>query len=323
MIVVTSANGRIGIEAAIDILRSGGSALDAVEAATRLVEANPDDHTVGYGGYPNLLGEVELDASIMDGRTLHAGAVGGLKGFRHPISVARRVMTDLPHVLLVGEGAARFAREIGMTEETLLTPEAEAVYRQGLTNQLPSDKQDWIRDGIEGNLARLARMTADPEHAAGTVNFIALDKHGDIACAVSTSGWAWKYPGRIGDSPLIGAGNYADNRFGACACTGWGELAIRCSTARSVMLYQRLGWGLEQACNQAMEDLAAASDDPSTAIMNLVAINRDGRPFAMSTVPNRTYVWMTTEMQEPIEEPRVVVNLQEAHDRMKERKGDE
>ena len=118
MIVVASANGRVGIGAAIEILRAGGSALDAVETATRLVEANPEDHTVGYGGYPNLLGEVELDASIMDGRTLSAGAVGGLKGFKHPISVARRVMEDLPHVLLVGEGAARFAREIGWPRRT-------------------------------------------------------------------------------------------------------------------------------------------------------------------------------------------------------------
>lgn len=317
MIVVTSANGRIGIVAAIDILRSGGTALDAVEAATKLVEANPDDHTVGYGGYPNLLGQVELDASIMDGRTLQAGAVGGLQGFKHPISVARRVMTDLPHVLLVGEGAARFAREIGLTEEDLLTPEAEAVYRQGLANQLPPDKQDWLQGGIQDNLARLASITADPEHAAGTVNFIAKDRDGNIACAVSTSGWAWKYPGRLGDSPLIGAGNYADNRFGACACTGWGELAIRCGTARSVVLYQRLGWGLEQASTQAMEDLAAACDDPAQAIMNLVAINRDGRPIGMSTTAGRSYVWMTPEMHEPAEEDRVVIDLHDAFARLR------
>src|SRR5689334_2921775 len=124
MIVVTSANGVIGLPAAVEILRAGGTALDAVEAATRLVEANPDDHTVGYGGYPNLLGEVELDASIMDGRTLRAGAVGALKGYRHPISVARKVMAELPHVLLVGEGAARFAAEMGFEAEDLLTEPA-------------------------------------------------------------------------------------------------------------------------------------------------------------------------------------------------------
>lgn len=310
MIVVTSANGIVGIRHAMEILRGGGSAVDAVEAATRLVEANPDDHTVGYGGYPNLLGEVELDASIMDGRTLRAGAVGALKGYKHPITVARKVMDELPHVLLVGEGAARFAAEMGFTHEELLTDEAAAVYRQGVEGTLPEAKRgDWLSGGIEGNLARLARIAADPERAAGTVNFIAQDRDGNLACAVSTSGWAWKYPGRLGDSPIIGAGNYADNRYGACGCTGWGELALRCSTAHSVVLYQRLGFGLEQACRQAMRDLASAADDPKNAIMSLVAINRDGRPIGMTTVPGRTYVWMTEEMQEPIEEPRIVIDL--------------
>ncbi|MBA3944570.1 MAG: N(4)-(beta-N-acetylglucosaminyl)-L-asparaginase [Herpetosiphonaceae bacterium] len=318
MIVVTSVNGRVGIEAAVEILRAGGTALDAVEAATRLVEDNPDDHTVGYGGYPNLLGQVELDASIMDGRTLQAGAVGALQGFRNPISVARRVMTDLPHVLLVGEGAARFAREIGLQEENLLTPTAEEVYRQGLSNQLPTDKQDWLQDGIQSNLARLTNLAADPEHAAGTVNFIAQDRDGNIACAVSTSGWAWKYPGRLGDSPIIGAGNYADNRYGACGCTGWGELAIRCGTARSVVLYQRLGWGLETACYQAMHDLVVAAPDPANAMMSLIAINREGRPVGMTTVPDKTYVWMTPDLQEPVEEPRLHVELQKVAERGKE-----
>jgi len=313
VIVVASANGKIGLPAAMEILKAGGAALDAVEAATRIVEANPDDHTVGYGGYPNLLGEVELDASIMDGRTLHAGAVGALKGFLHPITVARRVMDDLPHVLLVGEGAARFAREIGMREEELLTPAAEEVYRQGLAGALPEDKRSWLRGGIETNLTRLVNLAADPEHAAGTVNFIARDAAGDIACAVSTSGWAWKYPGRVGDSPLIGAGNYADNRYGACACTGWGELAIALGTARSVVLYQRLGFGLEQACRQAMEDLAAACADPADAIMNLVAINREGQPLAMSTARDRSFVWMTADMDEPVEEARIFVDLLAPH----------
>ncbi len=309
MIVVASANGKIGMERAMEVLRAGGSALDAVEAATRIVEANPDDHTVGYGGYPNLLGEVELDASIMDGRTLRAGAVGALKGYRHPISVARKVMEELPHVLLVGDGAARFAAEMGFEAENLLTEAAAEVYRQGISGALPDDKRDWLQGGIEGNLARLARITADPERAAGTVNFIAQDREGNIACAVSTSGWAWKYPGRLGDTPIIGAGNYADNRYGACACTGWGELALRCSTAHSVVLYQRLGFGLEQACRQAMRDLARAADDPANAIMSLIAINRDGRPTGMTTVPGRTYVWMTDEMSAPVEEPRVVIDL--------------
>jgi beta-aspartyl-peptidase (threonine type) len=313
MIVVASANGSVGIGAAIEILRAGGSALDAVETATQLVEANPEDHTVGYGGYPNLLGEVELDASIMDGRTLAAGAVGGLKGFKHPISVARRVMEELPHVLLVGPGAARFAREIGMVEEQLLTPAAEKVYRQGVAGALPEDKRSWLTGGIETNLSRLVKLTADPEHAQGTVNFIAQDQAGDIACAVSTSGWAWKYPGRLGDSPLIGAGNYADNRYGACACTGWGELAIRLGTARSVTLYQRLGFGLEQACRQAMEDLAAGVRDAQEASMNLIAINHQGQPIGMSTATGRSFIWQSPDMNHYVEEARIVVDLGALH----------
>jgi beta-aspartyl-peptidase (threonine type) len=113
---------------------------------------------------------------------------------------------------------------------------------------------------------------------------------------------------------VIGAGNYADNRYGACGCTGWGELALRCSTAHSVVLYQRLGFGLEQACRQAMRDLASATDDPASAIMNLVAINRDGRPIGMTTVPGRTYAWMTDQMDEPVEEPRIVVDLSGANE---------
>jgi L-asparaginase / beta-aspartyl-peptidase len=309
MIVLTSDNGMIGVREAMEVLRRGGSALDAVEAGTRIVEANPDDHTVGYGGYPNLLGEVELDASIMDGRTLRAGAVGALKGIKHPISVARKVMDELPHVLLVGEGAARFAAEMGFEAENLLTEEAAEVYRQGISGALPDDKRDWLNDGIAGNLARLSRLTADPDRAAGTINFIAQDGDGNIACAVSTSGWAWKYPGRLGDSPIIGAGNYADNRYGAAACKGWGELALRCNTAHSVVLYQRLGFGLEQACRQAMRDLTSATDDPSTVVLHLLALNRDGRPIGLSSVPNKTFVWMTDDMESPIEEPRIHIDL--------------
>jgi beta-aspartyl-peptidase (threonine type) len=203
MIIIGSSNGRVGIAAGWAILQAGGSALDAVEAATRLVEDNPDDHSVGYGGYPNLLGEVELDASIMDGTTLRAGAVGALKGYRAAISVARRVMEDLPHVVLVGDGAARFAAEIGMPRENLLTDHSERVWRAGLEGRTLIDWQG-APELLAALLKRSAALTQDPEHVTGTVNFIAQDRQGRIASAVSTSGWAWKYPGRLGDSPIIG-----------------------------------------------------------------------------------------------------------------------
>ena len=174
MIVVASANGRVGIEAAMDVLRRGGTALDAVEVGTRLVEDNQEDHTVGRAGLPNLLGEVELDASIMDGRTLGAGAVAGIKGYPNPISIARRVMTDLPHVLLVGEGAARFAAESGFHEDELLTEETRRIWQERLEGKLPAN-------ATPGDIAFYAKMrewsrlATVPEKVAGTVNFLARD----------------------------------------------------------------------------------------------------------------------------------------------------
>ncbi|MCU0493310.1 MAG: N(4)-(beta-N-acetylglucosaminyl)-L-asparaginase [Chloroflexaceae bacterium] len=304
-IIIASSNGSVGIDAGWEMLTRGGSALDAVEAATRLVEDNPDDHSVGYSGYPNLLGEVELDASIMDGSTLRAGAVGGLRGYRYALSVARRVMEELPHVLLVGEGAARFAAEIGMQPENLLTPEAEQTWRAGIEGHATLD---WagISELVAQLLKRSAQLTRDPEHATGTVNFIAQDAAGHIASAVSTSGWAWKYPGRLGDSSIIGAGNYADSRYGAAACTGWGEAAIRAGTARSVVLYLKAGYTLETACREAFGDLQPIMRGTPNA-MSLVALDRHGNHCAFSTSEDRTYVYRTDGMASAVELPRLVV----------------
>jgi beta-aspartyl-peptidase (threonine type) len=308
MIIIASANGDIGLPAAWAILQSGGAAIDAVEAAARLVETNPDDHSVGYGGYPNLLGEVELDASIMEGTTLRAGAVGGLKGYRHPISVARRVMDDLPHVLLVGAGAARFAAEIGMPHEDLLTEAAAHAWREGIAGRLPEDFRDAHGTIIAGLLRRATHLATDPERVAGTVNFIAQDSAGRIASAVSTSGWAWKYPGRLGDSPIIGAGNYADDRYGAAACTGWGELAIRAGTARSVVLYLKLGYALEDACREAFRDLGALHADPQQILMSMVALDRHGNHCAVTTSEGRAYVYQADGMTEHASLPRLIVD---------------
>ena len=305
MFLIASGNGDVGMDAAWAVLERGGSALDAVEAGTRLVEDNPADHSVGYGGFPNLLGEVELDASIMDGTTLRAGAVGALRGYRAAITVARAVMRELPHVLLAGEGAARFAAELGLPREDLLTPEAEAVYREGIAGRLPSPFRDAQGAVVSELLRRAATIAADPERAAGTVNFIARDAAGHIASAVSTSGWAWKYPGRLGDSPIIGAGNYADSRYGAAACTGWGELALRACTARSVVLYLKLGMGLEAACRAAFADLADLNADPAKIIMSMVAVDARGNLLAVSTAPERDYVYRTAEMSGYARAPRL------------------
>ena len=132
MIVVASSNGEVGIKESMQILKSGGKALDAVEAGIRLVESNPEDHTVGYSGYPNILGEIELDASIMDGRSLTAGSVGALKGFLHPISIARKVMEETPHVLLVGEGADQFADVMGFEPVELVTESGRDIHKEFL-----------------------------------------------------------------------------------------------------------------------------------------------------------------------------------------------
>jgi beta-aspartyl-peptidase (threonine type) len=303
MIVVASANGRVGIAAAMEVLRRGGSALDAVEAGTRLVEDNVEDNSVGTGGLPNLLGEVELDASIMDGRTLATGAVAALKGYPNPIAVARRVMTDLPHVLLAGEGAARFAAECGFERAELLTEQARRIWQERMEGKFPTFfNQSEI--AYINRMREFVQLATDPEKVMGTVNFLARDRAGNIASAVSTSGWAWKYPGRLGDSPIIGAGNYCDNRYGAAACTGRGEMAIRASTARSVVLYMKLGMTLEQALTEAMQDLWPL-EDPYYGRMNIVAMDAAGNPAAASNDAGATYIYMTDEMDTYIEAPRL------------------
>ena len=304
MIVTASANGKVGIKAAVQVLRDGGTAVDAVEAGIRLVEANPDDHTVGYGGFPNLLGEVELDASIMNGRTLESGAVGAMKGYLHPISIARKVMETLPHVLLVGAGAERFAAEMGFPRQELLTEAARDIWARRLQKDMPPhiftrlQEQKELRDWV--------RLATDPERAKGTVNFIAQDGNGDIACGVSTSGWAWKYPGRLGDSPVIGAGNYADNRYGAAACTGMGEMSIRSATAHSLVFYMKMGLPLEEAGIRAMNDLNDL-DGRFLSVMNIIALDKDGRPAGFTSSKGRTYIYQTADMDEPVEAPRIYV----------------
>lgn len=304
MLVVASANGQVGIQEAMRVLRNGGSALDAVEAGVRLVESNPDDHTVGYSGLPNLLGEVELDASIMDGRTLQAGAVGAVKHYEHAISLARKVMEELPHVMLVGSGAERFAREMGFPERNLLTPEAEKVWREIFEGDVPSVYRERMR--YLDSIRRFAKLAVDPERPNETVNFIAMDAQGNLAAGVSTSGWAWKYPGRLGDSPVIGAGNYADNRYGAAACTGRGEMAMRLCTAHSIVMYLKMGMSVTDAGTTAINDLAYLVD-PYFGRVSIIATDARGNHAAFSNAPDTTYVYMTDSMETHVEAPRTYV----------------
>jgi beta-aspartyl-peptidase (threonine type) len=294
-VLTGSSNADVGFEQGASVLRSGGSAIDAVIATIREVEANPDDHSVGYSGLPNLLGDVELDASIMDGRGLRAGSVGALQNHQDAIELARRVMDELPHVLLAGAGAERFADEQELPRVELLTDEAKAVWLERADPTLQRSKY------YERMSELVKAATSDPqfpEPPHGTVNVIARDAAGDIACGVSTSGWAWKYPGRLGDSPIIGAGNYADNRYGAAACTGRGEMAQRCLTAHSVVTFMRFGKSLEAALRIAAEDLHDL-DDPYASEMNIVAIDADGNHNAVSTAKGKTYIFQTYAMRAP------------------------
>jgi len=309
MIIIASANGSVGIDEAMQVLKNGGSAMDAVETGIRLVEANPDDHTVGYNSWPNIIGELELDASIMDGKTLNTGAVAAMKGFPYALSVARQMMErKLPHVLLAGEGAERFAREIKAEHwETMLTDDVKAVWEKRLS-QSRSDGATVTFDD-DSPLQEWVKLATDPERVTSTVNFIAIDKNGDICTGVSTSGWAWKYPGRVGDSPIIGAGNYADNRYGACACTGMGEMAIRASTAHSVVLYMKMGMSVTEASQQAMEDLRDLGGDYIGG-MNLIALDKNGEHVGMTSMTGRSYVYQTGDMNAFKNIPRTHVEIQ-------------
>jgi beta-aspartyl-peptidase (threonine type) len=305
VIIIASSNGDIGLKQGWDILKKGGTAIEAIEACTWPVEDNPLDNSVGYGGYPNVLGQVELDASIMDGKNLRAGCVGAIKGIRHPISVARKVMEELHHVMLVGEGAEMFAREKGFKTENLLSPEAEKTWRDGLAGKFGPE---WANDGlanIKALISQASALATDPQKVAGTVNFIAIDGHGNMASAVSTSGWAWKYPGRLGDSPIIGAGNYCDNRFGGAACTGLGEIAIRCSLARTTVMNMRYGMSVEEAVHSAFVDMRTLDMPKDKVNMNMIALDAKGRHFAMSTNAKADYAYIADDMDAPALVPRM------------------
>ena len=297
------------LHAGARILKDGGSALDAVEASTRLVEDNPGDSSVGSGGIPNILGVQEMDASVMCGKTMKTGAVGAIKGFIHPISVARMLLEEAPHVLLVAEGAENFARVMGCEEGELETEESRKVYRAFVDDAFEhegiDESQVWVVDYASSQSLRewYARL-ADEHH--GTVNVQAMDVGGNIACAVSTSGTALKFPGRLGDSPIIGAGNYCDNRFGAAACTGRGELSIRNSTARTLIHYLAGGLGVEAAAVRAMQDIHALN---SFGGMNCLVMDADGNTMSATTVVDRESVhwFMDVDSSEP--EKRVGVNV--------------
>jgi beta-aspartyl-peptidase (threonine type) len=238
------------------------------------------------------LGEVELDAAMIDGSSFRSGAVGALKGFLHPISVSRVALERLPHEMLVGEGAARFAAEIGAETADNLIPNSEGVWREWFeANVSAADREKWP----DVPLAELCQQAIDPKKGMDTTVFLSLDGKGEIMPGVSTSGWAWKYPGRLGDSPIIGAACYADSRYGAAACTGTGKMAIRAGTSRAIVLYMKMGLSLAAAVDEAIDDLRQLRGGLIQRI-TLHAIDRAGRHrvVAVNADAQLTY-WMWRE----------------------------
>ncbi len=296
--MIASERGEVGLAAGIDLLRSGASAMDAVEAAIRIVESDEDNNTVGVGGLPNLLGEVELDASVMDGATRRAGAVAAVTGFPHPISIARAVCERLPqHLLLVGAGAERFADGAGFERGPTLTEVARQKWRDGLSDAGIEAAEARFGPGERAYrqqvLERLAAMPV-PDPPWDTVNVLALDAAGNLAVGVSTSGYPWKYPGRISDSAIIGAGNYCDNAVGGAACTGRGELAIRGTTARAVLYALAADGDPAKACAEALAETLGLPDEFRSPLQAL-CLTPDGRHGGASTKPGSTYSVMTAE----------------------------
>ncbi|QNK82645.1 N(4)-(beta-N-acetylglucosaminyl)-L-asparaginase [Nakamurella sp. PAMC28650] len=311
-VVIGSERSEVGLPAAMEILLSGGSALDAVETALRRCEDNLEDHYVGTGGLPNARGEVELDASIMIGSSRAFGAVAALKGYPNPISVARAVLEKLPqHALLVGEGAAFFAQECGFATADLLTDEARRLWREALGPSVESVEGENTAAGAGDEAYRaasleLVRRLAPHDGPWGTINVLALDRSGELVVGVSTSGYPYKYPGRVGDSAIAGAGNYCDLRYGGAACTGRGELSMRAIGARAVVERLALGDDPESACAAMLTD-AATLPDEFRAELRTLALTFDGRHGGAAGQVGSVYALMTATSAEPEFRARRVV----------------
>jgi N4-(beta-N-acetylglucosaminyl)-L-asparaginase len=245
-----------GFPTTVQMLREGAISLDAMVAGISKVESEVKVRSVGYGGWPNMLGNMELDGAVMDGNTRDVGTVGAVPNTLPVARLAHEVMKRLPHVMLTGDGARRFASEIGFSEDDVLFEDSKRVWWERLEKELSPEE---LAKFPNIPLAPLSRTITDPERVRDTTVFLSADPARGIHAATSTSGWAWKYPGRLGDSPIPGAGFYADSRYGAAACTHTGEMTMRCSTARTVVLALKFGYSLSDAVKLAVEELKELS----------------------------------------------------------------
>jgi N4-(beta-N-acetylglucosaminyl)-L-asparaginase len=259
-VVVSSANGLRAVTRAMELIREGSDALDAVIAGVNIVENDPDDTSVGYGGLPNEEGVVELDAAVMHGSTHRAGAVAALRNIKNPSSVARTVMERTDHVLLVGEGALRFARAHGYKEEDLLTAKARQAWLNWKENL--SNRDDWLppHTAEDKDIGEITDPLLRDAFGAffrhtGTIHCSGIDLKGNISCVTTTSGLAFKIPGRVGDSPIIGAGLYVDNPVGSAGSTGRGEINLVNCSCRMVVEAMRNGKSPEQACLDVLQSI--------------------------------------------------------------------
>lgn len=232
------------------ILEKGGRAIDAVEKGINNAELDPANTSVGYGGLPNQEGEVTLDAVMMWGPSHAAGAVGCIKRIRRPISVARRVLEKTTHTFLVGEDATRFAVDQGFPEENLLTPDAKRTWEKWKANPKRRDFRNH-----------------------DTIGMIAIDRNGDVCAGCSTSGLAWKIPGRVGDSPIVGAGAYCDNGVGGAAATGNGDVMMRFCPAFLAVELMREGASPAEACARSLSRITKKGYKTGAC---LIAVNRKG-----------------------------------------------
>ncbi len=294
-LIISSANGLHALDKGMDILQQGGDTLDAVIAAVTVVEDDPTVDSVGYGGLPNEEGEVELDASCMHGPTGRAGSVASVRRIKNVARLAKTVMEKTNHVMIVGDGARRFGVDEGFEQINLLTEHSRLIWlawkASTSLNWRPGiDSPDWkervssIFDNDAEKIAYAERVIAHPP--TGTIPCMAVNEKGDISATTTTSGLAWKIPGRVGDSPIIGAGCCVDNEVGAAGSTGKGEENIKISGGHTIIEMMRKGMAPKDACLEALNRVAHnyKNDKKKLTTFNIFfyAINKDGAHGAAS-----------------------------------------